>query len=81
MQNSGNIEDLEEAELDLTSTYESQISITTPYGLFMVLKKLFAKKWNNSAKESINIRAGFMFKEEAENLKEKINKRGDEKRK
>lgn len=70
------IEDLEEAELDLTSTYESQISkLPAPIWLIHGPEKIIRKEMEiiTRAKENINIRAGFMFKEEAENLKEKIN--------
>lgn len=70
------IEDLEEAELELTSTYESQISkLPAPIWLIHGPEKIIKKEMEivARAKESINIRAGFMFKDEAVHLKEKIN--------
>jgi len=70
------LEELEEAELDLTSTYESQISkLPAPIWLIHGPEKIIRKEMEiiTRAKESINIRAGFMFKDEAESLKEKIN--------
>lgn len=70
------LEDLEEAELDLTSTYESQISkLPAPIWLIHGPEKIIRKEMEiiSRAKENINIRAGFMFKGEAEHLKAKIN--------
>lgn len=70
------LEDLEEAELDLTSTYESQISkLPAPIWLIHGPEKIIRKEMEiiSRAKETINIRAGFMFKGEAEHLKAKIN--------
>lgn len=70
------IEDLEEAELELTNNYESQISkLPAPIWLIHGPEKIIRKEMEiiSRAKESINIRAGFMFKDEAESLKEKIN--------
>lgn len=70
------LEDLEEAELELTSIYETQISkIPAPIWLINGPEKIIKKELEiiSRAKESINIRAGFLFNGEAELLKEKIN--------
>ncbi|MCK9151165.1 TrmB family transcriptional regulator [Methanobacterium alcaliphilum] len=71
------MEDLEEAELELTADYESQISkVPAPIWLIHGPEKIIKKEMEiiSRAKESINIRAGFMFEGEAEHLKSKINK-------
>ncbi len=71
------LEDLEEAELELTADYESQISqVPAPIWLIHGPEKIIKKEMEiiSRAKESINIRAGFMFEGEAEHLKSKINK-------
>ncbi len=69
------IEDMEEAELELTTIYETQISkIPAPIWLIHGQEKIIKKELEiiSRAKEIINIRAGFMFNGEVEQLKEKI---------
>lgn len=70
------LEDMEEAELELTTIYETQISkIPAPIWLIHGQEKIIKKELEiiSRAKESINIRAGFMLSGEIEQLKEKIN--------
>lgn len=70
------LEDLEEAELELTTIYESQISkIPAPIWLIHGQEKIIKKELEiiSRAKEGVNIRAGFMFNGEVEQLKKKIN--------
>jgi sugar-specific transcriptional regulator TrmB len=70
------IEDIEEAELELTTIYETQISkIPAPIWLIHGQEKIIKKELEiiGRAKEKINIRAGFMFNGEIKQVKEKIN--------
>ncbi|MDP1551723.1 MAG: helix-turn-helix domain-containing protein [Methanobacteriaceae archaeon] len=70
------IEELEDAELELTSTYESKISqLPAPIWLIHGPEKIIKKEMEiiTRAKLYINIRAGFMLEGEFELLKEKIN--------
>ncbi len=70
------IEELEEAELELTTIYETQISkIPAPIWLIHGQEKIIKKELEiiSRAKEKINIRAGFLFYGEAEQIIEKIN--------
>ncbi|MBV1768486.1 MAG: TrmB family transcriptional regulator [Methanobacterium sp.] len=70
------LEDMNEAERELTAIYESQISqLPAPIWLIHGPEKIIKKELEiiSRAKQNINIRAGFMFKGEIELLTEKIN--------
>ncbi|KZX14467.1 TrmB family transcriptional regulator [Methanobrevibacter filiformis] len=71
------INELEESEIELNEIYEDQLSkAPAPVWLIHGDSKIIKKELEiiSRAKKSVNIRMGFMFKEEGEKLKEKINK-------
>jgi HTH-type transcriptional regulator, sugar sensing transcriptional regulator len=71
------IADLEEAELELTSIYESQIpNVPAPIWLIHGPQKIIKKEIEiiTRAKQNLNIRAGYMFHQEPTKLRENLNK-------
>jgi len=71
------IKELNESELELNRIYEDQLSKTpAPVWLIHGYEKIIKKELEiiSRARRTLNIRLGFMFKDEGEELKEKINK-------
>lgn len=71
---------MDESEIELTEIYENSLSqLPAPIWLVNGYKKIIKKEMEiiSRSKESINIRAGFLFKDEAKFIKEELNNKSN----